>query len=850
MDPTVATRAADLAAAALELPATKRQQFIEEQSGADHDLRSAALELAERASNAHEYFDHLAARSGLSTLDVDALPDEPFGPFRIAELIGEGGMGAVYLGRRSDALFDQVAAIKVLPQWYRTSTLQARFAQERQILARLNHPNIARLLDGGVSESGTPFIAMEHVDGTRIDAFCDARRSSITDRLTLFLQVCAGVEYAHRNLVVHRDIKPSNILVDAQRQVKLLDFGIAKLVDDDHADVLTRASGPPMTLRFASPETLAGQPVTTTSDVYSLGVLLYELLCGRSPYRAADGSALREAVTNGTITAPHASLGSNPQDAEQIAGNRSTSAARLSAELRGDLGTILTTSLGHKPNERYGSVSGLAADIERYLGHHPIEARQVSNWYRLRKFYRRNRIAVGAGVFAAVALCVALLVTALYAVSTSRQSAVIAQERDRAEQIQSFLVNVFALSAPDATKGESITAKQLLDEGTRRLETELAEQPGTLAEVKQTIASVYAKLSLLAEAEVLLLSAVPQLASAYGNASSQHAAALEQLAEVVEMQGRYDDALALAQQSLAIAETNDDRRLIARCATRVARIIHLKGEFQDAKPLYERALGILEALDGVDGLPVAETLLHYGSLLQHLRDSAAAAATHRRALRIFRDEHGALHTMTMSALVNLGAALIRLEDYDAAVAALTEARDISYRLLGEDHPDNRYVLNHLAQTYMRMDRLRDAITYFESARDLVARTLGKGHPDYGLMLKNLGDAYLGNREYAAALTTYREAKDVLNQAMPDSYNHWDVYRNLAATHRLSGDPVRAESYVLTSVEEIAKRHGETSAITQRAIAEAVAVYEALGKPKRAATFAARLPADYREVVNR
>ncbi|MFK7914771.1 MAG: serine/threonine-protein kinase, partial [Pseudomonadales bacterium] len=326
----MAADAASIAITALTLEGTELQAYLQDACGEDAELRAAVTGLMQAGAQADQFFSGLAARSGLpsandtadATAEADAVPSQAFGPYRLVRPLGAGGMGAVYLAERNDAQFEQQVAIKTLPAGFRSGALQARFLQERQILARLNHPHIAGLQDGGVAEDGTPFLAMEYVDGLRIDHYCDRERLNLRQRVALFIDVCDGVDYAHRNLVVHRDIKPDNVLIDASGNAKLLDFGIARLIDDEHAQSLTQVAGAPLTPRYASPEQLTGAPANVASDVYTLGVLLYELLTGLSPYGdVRQGNELRSAIIDGQVQLPRTALASRSKDQLEILAN-------------------------------------------------------------------------------------------------------------------------------------------------------------------------------------------------------------------------------------------------------------------------------------------------------------------------------------------------------------------------------------------------------------------------------------------------------------------------------------------------------------------------------------------------
>jgi eukaryotic-like serine/threonine-protein kinase len=423
-----------------------------------------------------------AAAAAIEALD-DRQPHAPatgsvFGSYRLGRRIGVGGMGAVYYAERADALFSKAAAVKLLPPALASEGRRERFSAERRILARLQHPGIAALLDGGVTDDGVPYFIMEYVDGRAIDQYCDEQGLSVEERLRLFLHVCAAVDYAHRNLVVHRDLKPSNILVTASGEVKLLDFGIALLLQQEAGDAqgqLTQVHGAALTPAYASPEQVSGDTLTTAADVYSLGVLLYRLLTGRRPYDTAGLSAaqVERVVCQEVPRLPSETVAASNGDAPHASDER-PNVDIPARRLRGDLDTIVMTALHKEPGRRYASARALADDIERHLSGHPVLARPDTFAYRASRFAARNRALVGAAAAIVLFLVSFSGLAAYTAVTTRAQNEAIASERDRAqlesekaETVASFMVGLFGASDPDVAAGETVTAYQLLEQGVR-----------------------------------------------------------------------------------------------------------------------------------------------------------------------------------------------------------------------------------------------------------------------------------------------------------------------------------------------------------------------------------------------
>ena len=407
------------------------------------------------------------------------------GPYKLERVIGEGGMGAVYLATRDDDEYRREVAVKLIRHHGDPETL-ARFRNERQILAGLEHPNIARMYEGG-TDDGQPYLVMEYVEGLRIDTYCRKSGLGIDARLRLFQEVCAAVAYAHQNLLVHRDLKPANILVTADGVPKLLDFGIAKSLEGADHPGTTQEGQRPMTPAYASPEQVRGAVITTASDVYSLGVVLYELLTGASPYRLKDKSdlTLRVAIRDQEPTRP------------------STAARAARTQLRGDLDTIVLKTLTKEPEGRYGSVRELSEDIGRYLGHLPVVARRPSLPYRSRKFVRRHRLAVAAGVVAAAVVVFFVAALARQTRIATRQSAIAGAERDHAERALGAMVEAFKASDPEQARGRELTAREILDRGADKVRLSLAGDPESLATLLAAMGEVYVSLGLFGEAETL-----------------------------------------------------------------------------------------------------------------------------------------------------------------------------------------------------------------------------------------------------------------------------------------------------------------------------------------------------------
>ncbi|HKQ20148.1 MAG TPA: serine/threonine-protein kinase, partial [Candidatus Eisenbacteria bacterium] len=502
LDPETWSRLNDALDELIDLPPEKAAEALDRLYGNDPALREQiAAVLA--ADQAVEGYLSRTARQGMMDaaaegmdFELPLLTGRMLGPWRVLHQIGRGGMGSVYVGERADGAFEQRVAIKFLGRGIASPESLARFRQERQILARLEHPNIARLVDGGVTDDGLWWFAMEYVDGQPITAWCEANRPSTRATLELFQQVCRAVQYAHRNLVIHRDLKPSNILVSAAGEVKLLDFGIAKILGPEPegganvADARGRAPNVTdvgtvtmvaMTPTYAAPEQIRGEPPTTTTDVYALGVVLYEMLTRTRPYRLKTGALdeIRRAVLDEEPEAPSA----------------------RAAGIGHELDNIVLTAMRKEPERRYSSVEALSEDVQRHFDGRPVRASGRTFGYLASKFVRRNRVALGAATLILLALF-----GGLYATTRERDRA--KSEAAKATELKEFALNLFRVSAPEVGRGANVTARELLDRGAERVDRELKGHPVVQAEMWDLLGSVYKTLDLFPQAVAMFRKSV------------------------------------------------------------------------------------------------------------------------------------------------------------------------------------------------------------------------------------------------------------------------------------------------------------------------------------------------------
>ncbi len=676
---------------ALDLPPAHREPWRRELATREPELSDLLTQL----------LDHVAAGSpgkGPETgaLVADALARvetvEPpprqgqrIGPYRVLHLLGRGGMGTVWLAERADGLFERRVALKVLHPGLAGHAMAERFARERSILAGLQHPHIARLLDAGITDDGQPYLALEHVEGTPLDAFCDARRLALSERIALMQQVTAAVQYAHQALVIHRDLKPANILVTPAGQVRLLDFGIAKLVSGEQAadeTELTRQGGRAFTLDYAAPEQIGGRPMNTASDVYSLGVILYALLCGQRPYRLVRDTrgALEEAILSHEPVAP-----SQREITPACAAARRATPARLRKALAGELDTLVARAMKKDPAERYPTAEALQQDLQRWQRGEPLQARPDSALYRLRKFVGRHKARVAAASAAALLLAGAAAVSLGQAQRARAQSLVAEQQAQRAQAVQRFLLDIFTANSeqqPDPQQARQTTARELLDVGAAKVQAGVAALPPQVQEeVLETLGSMYAQLRLHDDAARMRWQRVQALRQAYGPADVRVARALLAYAnDVSESQQRDRAPAALAQAQSVLDAAGDHasgtRGWVWLQSARLQQYLSLARMRGDA----DRALAHFRAH------PEGWSLFHALQAAARARylagDFGGALALHHEALAEAERRHSGPSAWLVTPWVQVAEAQAGLLHLDAAEQGLRRALALSRQLNG------------------------------------------------------------------------------------------------------------------------------------------------------------------------
>ena len=869
---------------ALELEASEREAYVRGECGEDEELCEEVLSLLAADTDPHSILDGVAV-DAVDLPEALRMEGKRIGPYRVLSRLGTGGMGAVYLAERADGQFEQEVALKLIRRGMDSEVILQRFHGERQILARLQHPNIARLLDGGLSDDGLPYFTMEYVDGEPIDRYCDRKRLGVDERLLLFETVCRAVQYAHRNLVVHRDLKPSNILVTGEGEVKLLDFGIAKVLsDEEEAEGLTRTGSRVMTPGYASPEQVRGEGVTTASDVYSLGVILYELLSGHRPYGTADSTPqeLEQAILTTVPERPSKAAGTTDvdTDAAVVSETRSTQPQQLQRRLSGDLDNICLMALRKEPERRYESAAHMLEDIRRHQQGRPVVARPDTVGYRFGKFVQRNRVAVGA------ALGVVVLVAALVVFYTAR----LTRERDRARleaakaaQVSEFLASLFKVADPSESRGETITAREMLDRGAARIDEELADQPEVQAEMLTVVGDVYRTLGAYDVAGPLLDRALATRLDLYGRTHLGVVATQNALQQLYYEQGDYERVVAITRDNLELrrrllgrehrdialslndlgwmmfeldsldqAEKYNREALamrrhlaggdkdvdVAESLNNLGLVLYDKGRYEEAEQMLLEALEIRRELLGDIHPHVGYSLNNVAVLYEETRDYEKAEVYYRQAVEVDEKVLGADHPLLATSMTNLGRLLRTEGEYEEAEKFIRRAVELD-KQRGARHPYVAYDLNELAQvlklkgdTAGAEEAYREAISIYREAYPGGHGYLASPLIGYGTILMEAGDA-------ATAEGMFREAIDMAVQSLPAG--HWKIalgQSTLGGCLTVLARYDEAEPLLLESYGKLQEARGDDDAETRRTARRLAELYEATGRPGEAAEYRA------------
>jgi eukaryotic-like serine/threonine-protein kinase len=835
---------------ALDLPEAERASFVENECGADSQLRDEIKDLL--AADSVDAANNLLTNALGAAIDATsrdrrkALVGRVLGNYRLVSVLGHGGTGTVYLAERADRQYSAQVAIKIVDSGSLHVDLGLRFRAERQILASLNHANIARLLDAGETPEGQPFLVMEYVHGEPLDRFCDQRQLDLHARLRLFLEICNAVQYAHQNLVVHRDLKPANILVTVEGAPKLLDFGIAKLLDSGEAAAvlaLTRMNDRLLTPEYASPEQILGRPVTTASDVYALGVVLYELLTGLRPYTVPASASQLELERSICVTDPvrpsaavrrfmgSPALGEHA-DIGVLAAARGVTPEKLARRLSGDIDAIVMRALRKEPERRYASVEQFAADLRRYLAREPVGARQ-GNWiYYSQRFARRHAFGVSAGA----AFFVFVIA---FGVAMSIQTQRIAAERDRAtqenaiaERVSEFMLSIFGASDPFESHGKVVTARQLLDQAGRNIRGDVSQPPEVRARLLEAIGRAYNRQNEYALAVSFLEQGLHIRNQMEEPDGAQIASMMSELSNAQRLLGDLPAAEKTLRAALDLTKQHRNERSLtyAMLLSNLGRGELQVGNISAAHRYLEESLALNKALRDPRDPEIAVLLLLLSSVYLWSDDLPAAERASRAAVDIFREQVAEMHPDRVQAELRLAEVLLAQDRADEADPLFQKSLEAHRTLYGSNSRQEADVLDSLASVRRAQGSLAEAEGYSRRALASMRAALGDEHFMTGYFSAALGSHLLRSRKFEEAERLVQQSLKIYEKTLPADHQYVAASEHVLGEIYLESGRYSAAEATLTAAMNRWKR---TKSAEWRAARSQSALGEVLFRTGRA-----------------
>jgi len=773
-----------------------------------------------------------------------------FGKYKIEKLIARGGMGLVYLGLRDDEV-KQKAAVKIINPGISSLTVIKRFQAERQTLANLNHPNISKLLDGGITDDGIQFLVMEYIEGIPIDEYCDKNNLSIKERLDIFLKVTAVVQYAHQNLVVHRDLKPNNILITKDGEPKLLDFGIAKILssDEDRFETITQQGMWNLTPEFASPEQIKGESITTSSDVYSLGIVLYKILSGHNPYQIKSmfPADINKIITNTEPIKPsEIVIRKYNEDLNEIgesknpiiSSNIEDTNEKIHKRLKGDLDKIVSMAIRKEVSRRYSSVEHFAEDIKRYLNYRPVIAHQDSLVYRTKKFLRRNKTIVTpvSIIFILINLGLAGVLWQGYIAAKERDIAKL--EADKSNRIKSFLLEM--ISSPDPLKdGSEVKVIDVITDASQKLSRELSDYPEIEAEIRTMLANTYQNIGVYDSAETELLKADLITKKVFGNHSVESATSLKSLALIYHYKGDYEKAEKYFKQSLSLLKSIETTPSFqtALILDAYGTFLADQGNIEKSEKFTEEALKIAESIKGSEDHEVAMIKNNLATSYHTLNKLDEAEKLYKESLRVFRKHFGTNHLRVSSSLNNLAFINIYKEDHQKALPLLKESLEIKRTILGDSHPDLIQPYSNVGSTFFNLGK-------YDSAEIFMKKSIEVGLKNYDSENISLSRTYMwygrildGMKSFNKSVF-YLEKSYLIRKRELGAKNKMTLTCQslLGQTYLNSGKYPEAEKHLIESYNGLQALTKNSSESIQKTLEFIVTLYTKLGQKDKTDTY--------------
>ncbi len=829
MDKQKILKAKELFEEALEIQSSQREKFVVEKCNGDIEIKNEVLSLLKSFEDNDNFLDKpLEVDLENSESLNDPYIGKQIGKYIIESEAGFGGMGIVYAGIRNDQEFEQKVAIKILKHGINSDYLLKRFQIERQTLANLQHQYIAKLLDGGSTDDGLPFLVMEFIEGTPITKYCDKNNLSINERIRLFQKVCLAVQYAHQNLIIHRDIKPGNILVMNDGAPKLLDFGIAKLIDEDLIDSdegLTKTGVWHLTPEYSSPEQINGQRITTASDIYSLGVLLYKILTGEQPYKITNNSpiAISKFIEKESVT--------KPSDKVKITSNINND--KISNQLKGDLDNIILKAMDKAPERRYVSVEQFSEDLKRYLIGLPVIAQKDTTAYRLTKFIRRHKV----GFFSSFGFAI-LLIFSLIAISW--QADIASKERDnakveakKAEEVNSFLQGM--LSSVDPSEiGRDVKVYDILDKAAEDIETNLKDQPEVEASLRSTLGNTYMNLGEFTKAKPFIDEAFSISKKIYGYESKETAKSLHDIGLYYDWVGDYKKADSIYEKSIKIF-----RKVLDEPTKQFSNALNDRGlikmyfeKYDEAEKLFKEALDVAIKSNGEKD---PNTAVIMNNLALNYMDAGKldkAEEYNKKSLALNLELLGENRPEVGTNYNNLAYLYMLKKDYKSAEIYLEKSYKLKLNLKGEDHPDVGLALNNLGVLNVNIKKYNEAESYQLAALKQYKKTLASDHPYVALSQYWLGKIYLETNKFGLAEEYLRKSLKTRIKKFPAENK--DIWRSkselgicLLKQHKYS----EAEKLLTSSLEFYKSNFEDDSTQINRLYNNVVDLYGSTGNKK-------------------
>jgi eukaryotic-like serine/threonine-protein kinase len=860
---------------AVDLPAAERDDYLRAACDGDASLIADVLTFIDEDQRSASPLDRDVAQMAGRILN-DATAIQEIGPYRIVRVLGEGGMGVVFLAERSD--LGSQAAIKILRDSWLSPARRQRFEAEQRTLATLNHPCIARLHDAGSLSDGTPWIVMEYVEGVPLTEYCLTKAKSIPERLRLFRAVCEAVQYAHRHLVIHRDLKPSNILVTAEGQVKLVDFGIAKQLDRAGAPIEVTVTGMRlMTPAYAAPEQIRGERVGVHTDVYSLGVILYELGAGRLPF---DWSSRTPTEAERMIVEGAAARPSAVAEASAAADDSGSPLRSIGKSAGREFDIVCLTAMHRDPTHRYPSVEALIRDVDHFLKGEPLEARPDTLGYRVGKFVRRNWRPV---IAAAAVVAITIGLVAFYTVRLARARNAAVTEASRAQRIQGLMLNLFTGGDETAGPSEDLRVVSLIDRGVLEAQN-LTAEPAVQVAMYRTLGGIYGKLGNFAKADDLLQTTLTQRRSLFGPDSAEVAESLVAIGLLRIDQAQFDEAERFIRDGLAMSKRHlaADDAAVARATMALGRVLEERGSYteaiavlEDAERLHasrqpvsgdlaatlrellnthfyaghfdvadqigQRTLAMTKQVHGDTHAIVAEDLINLGAVRFERGQYSDAERYYREALAITEPWYGSDHYKTASNLTMLGRSLQMQKRYDEAVEVLTRAVTIQERVFGPSHPRVASAVNDLGAIALAKGDHDQAEAAFTRMAQIYRAVYGEKHYLIGTAISNLGSVYVARKDYRRAEPLYRQAIALYSETQSPQHLNTGIGR-IKLGRALVGQEryTEAEAELLAGYEILTKQTSPSVSWLKIAREDLVKLYVASNKPEQAKRFQSEL----------